>query len=149
MKDTHESSEDYLLTILMLSNSTDGPVHAVDIARELNVSKASVSKALSKQEAEGRVEVVGRDVRLLPEGLEIAARTLRKHNFFMRMLEAAGVDSVTAAAEAHRMEHCISEDSFNKLVALYDDKIAPVPEDLLGGSPAEGASQSEEGQASA
>lgn len=129
MKESHESSEDYLEAILMLENSNDGPVHAVDIARKLDVSKASVSKALSKLEGEDRVEVVGRDVRLLPEGLEIAARTLRKHNFFMRMLEAAGVDAITASAEACRMEHCISEDSFAKLVALYGDKIAPAADD--------------------
>lgn len=129
MKESHESSEDYLEAILMLENSKGGPVHAVDIARKLDVSKASVSKALSKLEGEGRVEVVDRDVRLLPEGLEIAARTLRKHNFFMRMLETAGVDALTASNEACRMEHCISEDSFSKLVSCYDAKF--VPQDAL------------------
>lgn len=129
MKESHESSEDYLMTILMLENSSNGPVHAVDIARKLDVSKASVSKALSKLEGEGRVQVVERNVQLLPKGLEIASHTLRKHNFFMRMLEAAGVDSDTAFAEAHRMEHCISEDSFEKLINLYGDTIAPATDD--------------------
>lgn len=129
MKESHESSEDYLMTILMLENSTKGPVHAVDIARKLDVSKASVSKALSKLEGEGRVQVVERDVQLLPDGYEIASHTLQKHNFFMRMLEAAGVDEDTAFAEAHRMEHCISEDSFEKLIHLYGDTIAPARDD--------------------
>lgn len=125
MKESHESSEDYLMTILMLENSSNGPVHAVDIARKLNVSKASVSKALSKLEGEGRVQVVDRDVQLLPPGYEIASHTLQKHNFFMQMLEAAGVDEDTAFAEAHRMEHCISEDSFEKLIGRYGDTITP------------------------
>ena len=59
--------------------------------------------------------MVDRDVRLTPEGRRLAEATLDKHRFFERLLVEAGVDAETASAEACRMEHCLSEDSFRKL----------------------------------
>ena len=115
MKATQESNEDYLEAVLILEAETEKPVHAVQVARQLEVSKASVSKALVRLEALGYLTVVERKIQLSDEGRRLAESVLRRHHFFMRMLEAAGVDSSTASAEACRMEHCISEDSFAKL----------------------------------
>ena len=67
------------------------------------------------------MEVVERDVRLTEEGGRIAEATLAKHRFFERLLVESGVDAKTAAAEACRMEHCLSEDSFRRLA----DRLAP------------------------
>jgi len=126
MKATQESNEDYLEAILMLESETERPVHAVQVARRLEVSKASVSKALVRLESLGYLRVVDRDIRLSATGRSLAESVLRRHHFFMRMLEAAGVESHTASAEACRMEHCISDDSFQKLSAYYDGASALV-----------------------
>lgn len=115
MKATQESNEDYLEAILMLESECGTAVHAVQVARKLGVSKASVSKALVRLEALGHLCVVDRDILLTASGRELAESVLRRHHFFMRMLESAGVPSHIASGEACRMEHCISEESFQKL----------------------------------
>ena len=119
MKDTRESNEDYLEAVLMIEGETGEAVHAVQVARRLGVSKASVSKALTKLQALGYLRVVDRDIVLTQSGRRLAESVLERHHFFMHMLCTAGVDSAVASAEACRMEHCISEDSFNKLMSYY------------------------------
>ncbi len=121
MKATQESNEDYLEAILIIEADEGTPVHAVQVARLLNVSKASVSKALVRLEALGYLTVVDRAILLSETGRRVAESVLRRHHFFMRMLEAAGVESSVASAEACRMEHCISEDSFAKLTKHYNN----------------------------
>ena len=111
---TTESSEDYLEAILRI-RSERGSCRNVDIAERLGVSKASVTKALGNLGRRGLAEVVGRDVRLTDEGGRLAEATLAKHRFFERLLAESGVDAETASAEACRMEHCLSEESFRKL----------------------------------
>ena len=117
-KDIHESGEDYLEAILMIRQRS-GRVFAIDVARQLDVSKASVSKALSKLEAKGYIRMDGRDVQLTEAGLPIAEKILARHHFFTRLLEGAGVDPKTAAEEACHMEHTISDDTFAKLVEKH------------------------------
>ena len=109
-----ESSEDYLEAILVIRRLR-GSCRNVDIAERLGVSKASVTKALGNLAHGGLAEVVDRDVRLTEEGGRLAEATLAKHRFFERLLAESGVDAKTASAEACRMEHCLSEDSFRKL----------------------------------
>ena len=108
---TTESSEDYLEAILRI-RSERGSCRNVDIA--------CLSTA-------GLAEVVARDVRLTPEGERIARRTLGRHRFFEGLLLEAGVDGKTASREACRMEHCLSEGSFEKLVALLGEGAAGRP----------------------
>ena len=108
-----ESGEDYREAILVLQQK-HGAVRAIDIAGYLDVTKASVSKALSTLENKGLIEVVKRDVRLAAEGSRVAHEILERHVFFRDVLIAAGVDAETAAEEACHMEHCLSEDSFQK-----------------------------------
>lgn len=115
----HESREDYLETILMVQQEK-GYAHAVDVSRRLGVSKASVSKALARLEREGFVSDSGsRELQLTEAGLAVAERTLERYRFFTSFLVDAGVDPVTAGAEAHHMEHILSDDSFAKVVARY------------------------------
>ena len=111
-----ESGEDYLEAILMLQQAR-GAVRAIDIAERLGVTKASVSKALTNLEQRGCVEVVRRDVRLTEEGSSLAHEVLERHVFFRDLLVAAGVEPGLAAEEACHMEHCLSDDSFQKLRA--------------------------------
>lgn len=88
---------------------------AVDIARHLGISRASVSKALVKLSEAGLVEVVDHDVGFTPEGRAIAEATSARHRFFERLLRDAGVAADEASRDACRLEHCVSADSFEKL----------------------------------
>ena len=101
----HESAEDYLKAVLALERE-HGYVRAVDVAGRLGVSKASVSKALSKLERQKLVHVVAHDVRLTAEGRAVAERVSERHAFFRALLRAAGVEAVVADEEACRLEHC-------------------------------------------
>lgn len=117
----HESRDDYLEAILRVTEEK-GTCRSVDIARQLNVSKPSVSVALNKLEAEGYA-VLDADklVRLTETGLAIAAETLARHNWFKNFLISAGVEPDTAETEACAMEHMISADTFEKLMRKYSD----------------------------
>ncbi len=116
----HDSQEDYLEAILVIRRLR-GSCRNVDIAGRLGRSKPSVTKALSNLAAAGLVWMSGRDVLLTEEGERAASATLERHRFFERLLVESGVDAKTASAEACRMEHCLSEDSFRKL----SERLAP------------------------
>lgn len=118
----HESGEDYLEAILMLSQERE-KVRSIDIAEHLEVTKASVSKAMANLERLGYVEMGKRDVHLTEAGMDVAARMLERHVFFRELLIAAGVEPERAAEEGCHMEHCLSEDSFEKLQTLLKKEI--------------------------
>ena len=90
----HESAEDYLKAVLALERE-HGYVRAVDVAGRLGVSKASVSKALSKLERQKLVHVVAHDVRLTAEGRAVAERVSERHAFFRALLRAVGTGGTT------------------------------------------------------
>lgn len=104
----------------MLQQERD-TVRSVDIAEHLGVTKASVSKAMSLLEERGYVEMLKRDVRLTEAGRDIASQVLERHVFFSDLLVSSGVDPDLAAEEACHMEHCLSEESFQKLKAKVGD----------------------------
>lgn len=113
--DAKESSEDYLEAILIISNEKK-VVRNIDIARHLEFSKPSVSIALKKLKEKGLIEIDGDNlVTLTKEGLEIAERTYQKHLGITRVLISLGVDKKTAEKDACRMEHVISEETFNAI----------------------------------
>lgn len=116
-----ESSEDYLEVIFVIRQES-GRCRNVDIAERMGVTKPSVTKALARLSAQSLVKVVGRDVRLTQKGLGVARATLDKHEFLKRLLCDAGVDARLAAREACRMEHCLSEDSFQRLAAYLGNR---------------------------
>ena len=113
-----ESSEGYLGAILVIRRLR-GSCRNVDIAERLGRSKPSVTKALSNLAAAGLVRMSGYDVLLTEGGERAASATLGRHRFFERLLVESGVDARTASAEACRMEHCLSEDSFRKMVEHF------------------------------
>ena len=119
-----ESREDYLEKILQISQKK-GSVHAIDIAREMSFSKPSVSVAMNKLKEAGLIEINNKDeIFLTPEGLVIAEKTLEKHIILTKMLMSLGVDEETAKEDACKMEHDISDKSWEaiKKHAEYLDK---------------------------
>ncbi|MEO2832784.1 metal-dependent transcriptional regulator, partial [Flavonifractor plautii] len=114
MKQLHASGEDYLEAILVLKRKK-GMVRSVDVARHLDVSKPSVCHAVATLK-EGGFLTMDEDsfLHLTDVGREVAERTYEKHCFFTRLLVDAGVEPKTAEQDACRMEHAISDDSFQK-----------------------------------
>ena len=95
-----------------------GIVRSIDVAEYLGVTKASVSKAMATLESNGYVEMGKRDVHLTERGLEVARQMWERHCFFVGLLEDAGVSAEVASQEGCHMEHCLSEESFEKLRAM-------------------------------
>ena len=114
----HASGEDYLEAVLVLQKEK-GMVRSVDVARHMGVSKPSVCHAVSTLK-EGGFLAMDADffLRLTDVGREVAEQTYEKHCFFTRLLVSAGVDSKEAECDACRMEHAISESSFQQLKAV-------------------------------
>ena len=111
----HKSAEDYLEMILRL-NEERGYARSVDIATGLGVSKPSVSVAM-KQLREGGYIVMDKDnyITLTDAGMEIAQRIYERHKVLTRMLAMIGVDEKIAEADACKVEHDISVQTFNAL----------------------------------
>lgn len=112
-----ESGEDYLESIYVLSER-QGIVRSIDVAEYLGVTKASVSKAMATLENSGYVEMGKRDVYLTERGLKVARQMWERHCFFVGLLEDAGVAPKVASQEGCHMEHCLSEESFEKLRSM-------------------------------
>ncbi len=110
-----ESAENYLETILMLEQSK-GRVRSIDIAVELGFSKPSVSVAMKQLRENGYVEMTAGNFLLLTDkGREIAQRMYERHTLLTDWLVFLGVDRKTAAADACRIEHVVSQESFEKI----------------------------------
>jgi Mn-dependent DtxR family transcriptional regulator len=113
----HESAEDYLESILILKER-QGLVRSIDIAHEKNFSKPSVSVAMKRLRENGFIEMDPDGyITLLPPGEEIAQRIYVRHRLLSQFLERLGVSSENAVADACKMEHDISTESFDKLIA--------------------------------
>lgn len=116
----HKSAEDYLETILKLQQQ-QGQVRSIDIVGELHYSKPSVSVAMKKLRESGHVKMDENGLLTLTEqGETVARRILDRHRVLSRMLETMGVDEETAAAEACEIEHCISDSTFDKIKAYFE-----------------------------
>ncbi len=112
-----ESAENYLETILILKQR-QGQVRSIDIVNELNFSKPSVSIAMKKLRESGLIQMApDGTITLLPEGMRIASTIYERHILLSRYLIRLGVDPKTAAEDACRIEHVISEESFEKIKA--------------------------------
>ena len=111
----HESAEDYLEAILRLSQKSR-EVRSVDIASMLGVSKPSVSHAMKLLREDGYIAMDRYGtVTLLEKGAAIAQRIYERHRVIARLLESLGVDSKIALADACKIEHDISDESFAAL----------------------------------
>ena len=110
-----ESAENYLETILMLTNNKKY-VRSLDIANELGFSKASVSVAMKAFREEGYIVIEGDGgISLTEKGLQIAERVCERHNVIARALMTIGVSEEMAYIDSCKIEHDISEESFEKL----------------------------------
>ena len=110
-----ESAENYLETILVLHQRT-GSVRSIDIANELEFSKPSVSVAMKNLRQGGYIEVDGAGlITLLPPGREIAEAVLEKHRMMTAFLISLGVSPEVAAEDACRIEHVLSDESFEAI----------------------------------
>ena len=109
------SGQDYLEAILVLQKQR-GVVRSVDVARHMDVSKPSVCHAVATLKNGGFLTMDDDFfLHLTDVGREVAEQIYEKHRFFTERLIAAGVDPKTAEADACRIEHVISEASFQRL----------------------------------
>lgn len=112
---SEESVEDYLETILILKNSLT-EVRSIDIANKMGFSKPSVSVAMKNLRNRNYITVTEEGfIRLTEEGLSIAQSVYERHSLLSNWLVELGVDSEIAAADACRMEHDMSAESFDAL----------------------------------
>ena len=110
-----ESGENYLETIHML-NKKHGHVRSIDIATELSVTKPSVSVAMKKLREEGFIVIDSSgSITLTEKGLSIAETMYERHRIIAKALMAMGVSEETAYEDSCKIEHHISEESFEKL----------------------------------
>lgn len=107
----NESGEDYLEAILRLSQSGQD-VHSVNVARELGVSKPAVTKAMRLLVQKGYIEFQDKHILLTESGRVYAAEVYEKHRFLTEFLIRLGVGKECAEADACRMEHLISEETY-------------------------------------
>ena len=110
MDKSHESTENYLETILMLGQ--DGNVRSVDIANKMGYSKPSISIAMKNLKANGLITINSGFITLTDSGREIAQRIYDRHMLICDWLMFLGVDKETAVQDACKMEHGMSEKSF-------------------------------------
>ena len=112
-----ESAEDYLEAILMLQERT-GAVRSVDVANLLEFTKASVSVAMKKLRENGYVELDQEGFLLLTQtGREIAARVYDRHRVLTDFFVSLGVSPEVAVRDACKVEHDLSQETFEKLQA--------------------------------
>ena len=113
----YESAEDYLEAILILREQ-QGAVRSIDVVHQLSLTKPSVSVAMKRFRENGYIEM-DKDgfITLLPPGEEIAQRIYNRHKLLTRFLVALGVKEETAAADACKMEHDLSDETFEKIRA--------------------------------
>ena len=118
-----KTTENYLETILMLSKK-NGMVRSVDIANELGYSRPTVSVAMKDFREKGYVTVDGCGlVSLTPEGLKIAETIYERHVVLSNILMDLGVSEEVARADACRLEHEISSESFACMKKHYEERI--------------------------
>lgn len=111
----HESAEDYLEAILMLKEQK-GVVRSIDVVNELGYSKPSISVAMKHLRENGYVLMDDEGyLSLTNKGYVIARRVYDRHQVLTKALMVLGVSEQNAAADACKVEHDLSEESFDKI----------------------------------
>lgn len=110
-----ESLEDYLETVVILSES--GKVRSIDVAKMLKVSKPSVNKAMNVLKVKGLIEQEAYgDIRLTPAGRDMAEEIFHRHKTIRAFLKnVLQVSEENAEKDACKIEHIISEETFQKI----------------------------------
>ncbi len=113
----YQSAEDYLESILTLLEK-HGSVRSIDVANDLGVSKPSVSIAMKKLREN---ELISMDadghITLLPEGEAIARQIYERHELLTQFFTRLGVPQEIAAADACKVEHVLSQETFDRIKA--------------------------------
>jgi Mn-dependent DtxR family transcriptional regulator len=111
----HESGEMYLETIYVLTREKSG-VRSIDVCEHMGYSKPSVSRAVNLLKANGFI-LIARDgtITLTETGLAIGKKIYEKHTFLSSLLVTMGVSEETAIEDACKMEHAISDESFEAI----------------------------------
>ena len=126
----YESAEDYLESILIL-HLKQGTVRSIDIVNELGVSKPSVNVAMKKLRENGYIAMNSEgSITLLPAGAAIANKIYERHQLLTQFFIQLGVPEDIAAADACKVEHVLSEITFDRLKVHALAK-APSPEDAI------------------
>lgn len=116
----HASAEDYLETILVLQERC-GMVRSIDIVNELGYSKPSVSVAMKKLRESGYISMAPDGIITLnATGMEVAQRIYRRHKYLTRLFTLLGVSQETAAEDACKVEHDLSDETFSKIREFLD-----------------------------
>lgn len=124
-----KSHEDYLEAIVMLGGTSTVSVRSVDIANKLEVSKASVNKAISMLKEKGLADqpYYG-DITLTEEGYEYGKAVLERHHLLFAFLtQELGISEEVANEEACLMEHAISDSSFVKWIEYIKKRGITLP----------------------
>ncbi|MBP3448469.1 MAG: metal-dependent transcriptional regulator [Clostridia bacterium] len=110
-----ESAQNYLETILILSKK-NGSVRSIDIANYMNYTKASISVAMKhlREDAYIRIDANGQ-ITLTEQGKQIAEMLYERHQVIADILIALGVSETTAYEDSCKIEHDLSEESFEKI----------------------------------
>lgn len=117
-----ESAENYLEAILMIKNKK-GSVRSIDIANQLNFTKPSVSIAMKGFRKDGYITVDDDgNINLTEKGMRIAVGVYERHEVIAKALIALGVDSNTAYEDSCKIEHDISQQTFDKLKSYLHKK---------------------------
>ena len=120
MSNIHQSAEDYLEKILLLKKR-QGKVRSIDIVEIMNFSKPSVSIAMKKLKEKGLITIDERGyIDLTDPGMEIASRIYERHIIISQFLQNIGVSFITASEDACKLEHELSEESFQLLKKLVE-----------------------------
>jgi len=115
-----ESGEMYLETVLVLSRESER-VRAIDVGQRMGYSKPSVSRAMGLLRAGGYIETDENGfLRLTEEGRSYAEKIYERHTLLTQCLCAVGVSEACARADACRIEHVISDESFAALKAWME-----------------------------
>ncbi len=110
-----ESAEMYLETIYLLSFNNGAP-RSIDVAEHMGFSKPSVSRAVSNLKKNGYLEVSESGILVLTEsGKEAARKVYERHNVLTRLFVKLGVSDQIAAEDACRVEHVISDQTFEAI----------------------------------
>ena len=122
-----KSSEDYLETILMLSEQR-GYVKSIDIARHLDVTKPSVSYATKRLRENGYITMDDDGlIHLTESGLAIATKIYDRHKMLSRFLLLLGIDKDTADEDACKIEHDISQATYEAICNHVNNFLAECP----------------------
>ena len=110
----NQSEQDYLETLLTLGKE-QSVVHRIDVAKRMNVSQAAVNKAVKHLCEKEYVYEDGKHLYLTPKGKEYAERVYEKHCVIREYLEKNGVSPATAEEDACRMDHLLSDETFEMM----------------------------------